>query len=148
MLEGAVQGTLARDVELRTSQNGKPWCKFAVAVSQEGKDGESTTCWLQIVCFNDVAERVAKQASKGSKLYCEGQLRTTEWQDKATGEKRHGLELKAWRVTVMGAAALGQNKVASKKTKSTPREERPANGHVNEAARDWQRPPAGDEIPF
>ena len=98
-LECAFQGSLGRDPELRTAASGKPWAKLAVAVTQEGKgDGESTTIWVQVVCFNEVAERVCKQATKGGRIYAEGVLKQTQWTDKTTGEKRSGLEVTAWRV--------------------------------------------------
>jgi single stranded DNA-binding protein len=153
-IEAALQGTLGRDVELRTSQAGKPWCKLSVAVTQESRTEAETTIWVNVACFGEVAERMAKQGHKGSRIYAEGQLKLTEWQSKETGELRKGLEMTAWRCQVLGAGAIGNNKVASKKPKP---EAQATNGT---SARDWQAPlgnetksPAGgfdlgDQIPF
>jgi len=130
-IEAALTGTLGRDPELRTSQAGKPWTKLAVAVAS-GQDSDGPT-WVQVACFGEVAERICAQAHKGSKVYCEGQLKQTTWQDKTTGEKRMGLEVAAWRVQVLGAGAIGNNKVA-KKAKASP------NGQHASDAEPEQRP--------
>jgi single stranded DNA-binding protein len=143
-IEAALQGTLGRDPELRTSQQGKPWTRLAVAVVQETRTESAETIWVGVACFGEVAERVCAQAHKGSRVYCEGQLRLGEWTNKA-GEKQKGLELAAWRAQVVGAGAIGVNKVAKK---AKPETQQPSNG--NGAQRDWQRPLDADRdaVPF
>jgi single stranded DNA-binding protein len=144
-IEAALQGTLGRDPELRTSQAGKPWAKLAVAVpsSSNGQDSDAPT-WVQVACFGEVAERICSQAHKGSKIYAEGQLKQTEWVSKTTGEKKVGLEVAAWRVQVLGSGAIGHNKVAKKPKAET---QQHANNGQAAASRDWQRP-LDAEIPF
>jgi single stranded DNA-binding protein len=146
-IEAALTGTLGRDVELRTSAAGKPWCKLSVAVTQESRTESETTVWIQVAVFGEVAERMAKQGHKGSRIYAEGTLRLAEWTSKTTGEVKQGLEMTAWRAQVLGAGAIGQNKVASKKPKTdAPAREQPANGQAD-AKRDWQAP-LDEQIPF
>jgi single-strand DNA-binding protein len=137
-IEAAFIGRLGSDPELRTSQAGKPWCRFSVAVG-EGDDVQ----WVSVAAFGEVAERVCDQLAKGDRAYVEGTLRLNEWQDRE-GLTRHGLQVAAWKVEALGK--IGR--------------QRPRQG--NPAARNYARPldtdarPAGQhhgnhaaaEIPF
>ena len=51
------------------------------------------TEWHKIVFFNRLAEIVEQYLKKGSKIYVEGQLRTSSWEDKNTGEKKYRTEI-------------------------------------------------------
>jgi len=50
---------------------------------------------MLIVFFNRLAEIVEQYLKKGSKIYVEGQLRTSSWEDKNTGEKKYRTEIVA-----------------------------------------------------
>jgi single-strand DNA-binding protein len=142
-IEAALEGMLGRDPELRTSAAGRPWAKLTIAVASD--QDSSGPIWVQVACFAEAAERICAQAYKGSRVYVEGQLKQTEWVNK-TGEKRSGLEVAAWRVQVLGAGALGANRL-SKKPKAEA-QQHPTNGdEVSAATSDWQQP-ADTEIPF
>jgi single-strand DNA-binding protein len=110
-IECALSGRLGSDPEEKTSAKGAVWCSFSVAV--DGNDEKPT--WVRVAAFGDVARRCAEELQKGSRCYVEGTLRLSTWQDKATGETRHGLEVAAWHVASLGP---GKNKPA-----------RPKNGH-------------------
>ena len=110
-------------LEARTSQAGKPWCRFSVAVGQ-GDDAQ----WVSVACFGEVAERVCEQLAKGDRAYVEGAIRMNEWQDRE-GLTRHGLQVAAWRVEPMGR--IGRRK--------------PRGGDARK--RDWQRPADTDARP-
>ena len=51
---------------------------------------------------------------KGDKVYVEGNLKLSHWNDKATGEAKHGLQIAAWKVSKMGA--IGQRKLKTPRT--------------------------------
>jgi single-strand DNA-binding protein len=139
-IEAALQGTLGRNPELKSSQAGKPWTRVSVAVQIDGE-----TTWVSIAAFGEEAQRLCASAKKGMKIYAEGSLKTSSWESR-DGATRNGLELAAWRVRVIGVGALGENK--PKRPKAPLREARlPTNGHVSDAARDWQRP-LDEQIPF
>jgi single-strand DNA-binding protein len=79
-------GSLGRDPEIRTTQDGTKIANLSVATSERWKDKNSgerkeKTEWSRVVIFNerlvDVAEKYLK---KGSKLYLEGSLQTRKWQ--------------------------------------------------------------------
>ena len=44
------------------------------------------------IAFNDAAERIGR-LGKGDSLAVTGSLKPTNWQDKQTGEERHGLNI-------------------------------------------------------
>lgn len=90
-IEVNVVGNLTRDIELRFSQNGKPWASFSVAVNefQRGRDGERSeqTSFLNCKIFGDAAENLAESSSKGTRLMVHGRMRQEEWTDNE-GTKR------------------------------------------------------------
>ena len=79
-------GNLGRDPEIRFTQAGKKIANFSIATSEQWRDRKSgerreRTEWHRIVVFNEgLADVVERFVKKGSKLYIEGQLRTSKWQ--------------------------------------------------------------------
>jgi len=55
--------------------------------------------WVRATCFKEVASAIAA-ARKGDRVYCEGSLTMTQWND-AHGEARHGLSVSAWKVVLL-----------------------------------------------
>lgn len=91
-------GNLGADPEVKSFQNGGRICNLRVATSEDWKDKQTgekkeRTEWHQITLNSDglvgVAERFLK---KGSKVYIEGQLRTSKWQDQS-GNDRYTTEI-------------------------------------------------------
>jgi single-stranded DNA-binding protein len=139
-IEAALVGRVASEgVELRTSQAGKPWAAFSVCVG-EGDNVE----FVRVSVFADLAQRLAGELKKGDKVHCVGRLQLSRYRKE--GVEKTSLQIAAWKVEPLGAAALGRKR----KPKSAEQDDqRPANGQADAAVRDWQRPPAGEaEIPF
>jgi single-strand DNA-binding protein len=86
-------GSLGKDPEIRSTQDGKEFANLTVATSENWKDkntGEKRekTEWHRVVIFNEGLAGVAKNyLKKGSKVYLEGQLQTRKWTDQAGVEK-------------------------------------------------------------
>lgn len=85
-------GTLGRDPEIRTTQDGKKIANLSVATSERWKDksGErkEKTEWHRVVIFNEGLAGVAESyLKKGGKVYLEGSLQTRKWQDKDGNDK-------------------------------------------------------------
>ena len=85
-------GFIGQDPVIRTTQNGKKIATFSLATSEKWKDKsgkvEEKTQWHKVVVYSEgLANVVEKYVSKGSKLYVEGQLETTKWNDKDGVEK-------------------------------------------------------------
>lgn len=93
-----IVGTLGRDPELRTTQDGKKIVNLSVATNETWKDrisGErkERAEWHRVVIFNEPLGDVAtRYLRKGSKVYLEGQLQTRKWQDQA-GQDRYSTEV-------------------------------------------------------
>lgn len=89
-------GNLGRDPETRYSQDGKPVCNFSVATSETWKDKQTgekqeRTEWHNCVAFARLAEIAGEYLKKGSKVYIEGQLRTSTWEQ--DGQKRYKTDI-------------------------------------------------------
>lgn len=93
-----ILGTLGRDPEVRTFQNGGKVCNLRIATSETWKDKSSgerkeRTEWHQVAIFSEPLARIAEQyLQKGSKVYLEGQLETRKWQDQS-GNDRYSTEV-------------------------------------------------------
>jgi single-strand DNA-binding protein len=59
--------------------------------------------WHNIVAWQRLAEIVGEFVSKGSKVYVEGKLRTTSWNDRQSGEKKYRTEVVARDLVLLGS---------------------------------------------
>lgn len=72
-------GRLGRDPEMSYTPTGKPVTKFSIAVDQ-GK--EQKPMWLNIVCWNELAERMNQFLYKGAPAFVQGRLQVRSYEDK------------------------------------------------------------------
>src|SRR6266851_6361310 len=72
-------GRLGRDPEMNYTPTGKPNTKFSLAVDQ-GK--EQKPMWLNIVCWNELAERMNTFLYKGAPVFVQGRLQLRSYEDK------------------------------------------------------------------
>ena len=91
-------GNLGRDPETRYTQGGSAVTQFSIATSDSWRDKASgeqqdRTEWHNIVCFARLAEIAGEYLRKGSKVYIEGSLRTSNWEQ--DGQKRYRTEIMA-----------------------------------------------------
>jgi single-strand DNA-binding protein len=90
-------GNLGKDPEVKYTQGGMPVAKFSLATNERFKDKEGQwqdrTEWHNIVAFQRTAEIVGEYLKKGGKVYIEGSLRTSSWDDKETGQKKYKTEI-------------------------------------------------------
>src|SRR5438105_9731487 len=98
-------GNLGKDPEIKYTQSGIPVAKFSLATNERFKDksGEwqDRTEWHNIVAWQRLAEIVGEYVKKGSKLYIEGKLRTSSWDDKESGQKRYKTEVIAEQLVLL-----------------------------------------------
>ena len=104
-------GNLGRDPETRYAQNGSAVTNFSVATSENWRDrttGEQQerTEWHNVVCFARLAEIAGEYLRKGSKVYIEGSLRTTSWEQ--DGQKRYRTEIMARDMQMLDSRGGGQ----------------------------------------
>ena len=91
-------GTLGKDPETKTFQNGGSLTQFSIATSDSWTDkttGErkEQTEWHRIVLHNRLGEIAQQYLRKGSKVYIEGSLRTRQWTDQS-GQERYTTEIR------------------------------------------------------
>lgn len=90
-------GNVGKDPEIRATANGATVASFSIATSERFKDNtgnwQDRTEWHNLVAFQRTAEIVRDYVKKGSKLYVEGRLQTSSWDDKTTGQKKYKTEI-------------------------------------------------------
>jgi len=90
----AMEARVAADPELRFAQSGVAVCRLRLVSSDrkknpntnEWEDGD--TLWLDVTCFKQLAEHVAESIIKSDIVVVTGKIRTEEWEDRETGQKR------------------------------------------------------------
>ena len=92
-------GNLGRDPELRYMPNGNAVANFTIATSETWKDQQGQqqerTEWHNIVMYRRLAEIAGEYLKKGAKVYVEGRLQTSKWQDQQTGQDKYRTEIVA-----------------------------------------------------
>ena len=90
-------GNVGKDPEIRATQSGMVVANFSIATTDriKGQDGQYTdkTEWHNLVAFQRTAEIVRDYVKKRNKLYVEGRLQTSSWDDKTSGQKRYKTEI-------------------------------------------------------
>ncbi len=90
-------GNVGKDPEIRATAGGMTVANFSIATTDriKGQDGQYTdkTEWHNLVAFQRTAEIVRDYVKKGNKLYIEGRLQTSSWDDKTSGQKKYKTEI-------------------------------------------------------
>ncbi len=87
-------GRLGKDPESRYTTGSKHVVKFSVAVEAyvpKDSDRPKHTEWFNVVAWEGLADVCHQYLSKGDEVYCQGELRTREY-DK-DGQRRYFTEL-------------------------------------------------------
>jgi single-strand DNA-binding protein len=90
-------GNLGADPETRQLNSGKMVARFNLATSEGWKNKQTNelqehTEWHRVALFDRLAEIAMQYLRKGSKVYIEGRLRTSKWQDQE-GKDRYMTEI-------------------------------------------------------
>jgi single-strand DNA-binding protein len=111
-------GNLGKDPDVKYTPSGVPVAKFSLATNERYKDkaGEwqERTEWHSIVAWQRLAEIVGEYVKKGSKVYIEGRLQTSSWEDKQSGEKKYRTEIVAQDLVLLGGRGEGGESQASR----------------------------------
>ncbi len=92
-------GRLGKDpTTLQVTKEGKPFVRFSLAVDQ-GKSQEAM--WLNVICWDKVAEAVDKYARKGTSVFVQGRLQMQKYKDKTTQAERLSVEINATNVQIL-----------------------------------------------
>jgi len=103
-------GNLGADPELRMTPSGQAVLKLRLATSESyldrNKVRQERTEWHSVVIWGKRAEALNKILSKGSRVFIEGGLRTSSYDDKE-GHKRYRTEIVASNLILSGSARGG-----------------------------------------
>jgi single-strand DNA-binding protein len=106
-------GNLGKDPEVKYTPTGTPVAKFSIATNENYKDKsgqwQERTEWHNIVAWQRLAEIVGQYVKKGSKLYIEGRLQTSSWDDKETGQKKYKTEIIANDLVLLSGRGEGDS---------------------------------------
>jgi single-strand DNA-binding protein len=93
-------GRLARDPQLHHTDSGTSVTTMRVAVPRVGDD--DTADFVNVVCFNRLAEACAAHLTTGRQVLIEGSLRQQTWTDAETQQRRERVEILASRIHFLG----------------------------------------------
>jgi single-strand DNA-binding protein len=150
-------GNVGKDPEMRSTPGGTLVATFSLATSDRQKDAQGNwqdrTEWHNIVAFNRTAEIIRDYVKKGSKLFVEGRLQTSSWEDKDTKAKRYkteiivnDLSLLSGREEGSGGGAGGYSRGSSSSSSAASFDQRPSAGAPDDYAQ--QAEISDDDIPF
>ena len=101
-----LMGNLGADPELRVTSGGQSVLKLRLATSETYLDKnrvrQERTEWHSVVVWGKRAEALSKFLTKGSRLFIEGGLRTSSYDDKE-GNKRYRTEVVANNIILAGS---------------------------------------------
>jgi single-strand DNA-binding protein len=103
-------GNLGQDPELRMTSGGQAVLKLRLATSEtyldRNKVRQERTEWHSVVVWGKRGEALSKILSKGSRIFVEGGLRTSSYDDKE-GHKRYRTEVVANNIILSGGGRGG-----------------------------------------
>ena len=110
-------GNLGKDPEIKFTPNGTQVAKFSLATNERFKDKDGQwqdrTEWHNIVAWARLAEVVGQYVKKGSKLYIEGRIQTSSWDDRETGQKKYRTEIIASDLVLLSGRGEGDSEGGS-----------------------------------
>jgi single-strand DNA-binding protein len=81
-----ILGRLTKQPELKTSQSGKYYSNFSIAVNTGWGDNRETS-FFNCMAFGKTAETVVQYFSKGHRILIDGSLKQDSWTDKEGNKK-------------------------------------------------------------
>jgi single-strand DNA-binding protein len=151
-------GNLGADPELRMTSGGQAVLKLRLATSEtymdKNRQRQERTEWHNVVIWGKRAEALAKILTKGSRIFVEGGLRTSSYEDR-DGNKRYRTEIVTSNILLQGSGGGGGR--AGGGGGGGYRESGPEDGDPSEAYRPQSGAPQGggdfpetddDDIPF
>jgi len=108
-------GNLGADPELRMTNSGQAVLKMRLATSETYLDRnrarQERTEWHNVVIWGKRAEALGRFLSKGTKMFVEGSLRTSSYDDKE-GNRRYRTEVIASNIILVGGSRGGTSEPA------------------------------------
>lgn len=105
-------GNLGVDPELRMTQSGQALLKLRIACTESYLDRnrvrQERTEWMSVTIWGRRAEALNKILSKGTRIFVEGKLQTSSYDDR-DGNKRYRTEVVATNIILCGGRSSGSS---------------------------------------
>jgi single-strand DNA-binding protein len=141
-------GNLGADPELRMTSGGQAVLKLRLATSEtymdKNRQRQERTEWHNVVIWGKRAEALAKILTKGSRIFVEGGLRTSSYEDR-DGNKRYRTEVVSMNILLQGSGGGGGGRGGGGGGAS--RDVAPDDGDMSEGFRPQSGPPQGGDFP-
>jgi single-strand DNA-binding protein len=145
-------GNLGQDPDIRYTPSGAALAKFSIATNERFKDksGEwqDRVEWHNIVAWQRLAEIVGEYVKKGSKVYIEGRLQTSSWQDRSSNETKYRTEVVARDLVLLGNGNGNSNHHEAEAAPQRTTERGFGNQASEEPDPQYASQISDDEIPF
>jgi single-strand DNA-binding protein len=139
-------GNLGADPELRMTSGGQAVLKLRLATSEtyldKNRQRQERTEWHNVVIWGKRAEALAKILTKGTRIFVEGGLRTSSYEDR-DGNKRYRTEVVSSNILLQGSGGGGRGGGAG----GGHRDAAPDEGDPSEGYRPQSGPPQGGDFP-
>ena len=100
-------GNVGKDPEVKYSPSGTPVAKFSMATNERFRDRsgqwQDRVEWHNVVAWQRLAEVVGEYVATGAKLYIEGKLQTSRWEDHQSGQTKYRTEVIAREIVLLGS---------------------------------------------
>jgi single-strand DNA-binding protein len=89
-----LEGRVVAEPELRFGQSGTPICRMRIVAQDRRFDKQANdwvdgdTLWMDVTVFKQLAENCVESITKGDQVVVTGKIKTEEWDDRDTGQKR------------------------------------------------------------
>ena len=104
-------GNLTRDPEVKYTPKGTAVAEIAIAINRNftGADGQKKeeVTYIDVTLWERLAEIAGEYLKKGRPVFIEGRLQLDTWDDKATGQKRSRLRVRAEQMQLLGSREGG-----------------------------------------
>ncbi|MDX2051094.1 MAG: single-stranded DNA-binding protein [Polyangiaceae bacterium] len=105
-------GNLGQDPELKVTGGGQSVLKLRLATPEryldKNKSWQERTEWHSVVVWGKRAEALSKFLTKGSRIFVEGGIRSSSYDDK-DGQKRYRTEIVANNIILAGGGGGGRS---------------------------------------
>ncbi|WP_109486703.1 single-stranded DNA-binding protein [Occallatibacter savannae] len=145
-------GNVGKDPEIRSTGGGTMVASFTLATSDRTKDPQGNwqdrTEWHNLKAFGRTAEIVRDYVKKGHKLFVEGRISTSSWDDKESGQKRYRTEIIVNDLSLLSGRDDGGGGASpySRQSSSTSAMDQRQPAHQDEYAQSAEI--SDDDIPF
>ena len=109
-------GRLTRDPQASTTDSGRSYCRFSIAVDRFARDRENSVDFINIITWNELASNCVKYLAKGSQVAVFGSIQTGSYEK--DGVRRQTFDVRADQVEFLtranGGAQQGQGEQSAR----------------------------------